>query len=174
MHHVGHEVDVTTYPWCRAGVADQRGQGCQRDRCDNPETRRCRPKDQNAKQQRERQPHAPHQSETRVEQHRPGAAMQTDIGQGGTENVGCQQRQPGRPRKRCNGEREPCQDIELVAKRCEIPPDFSAGWFCHKHQKGDRSACQQCRGKMQAADQGQWIEHQQMSRVVRLIAQRGR
>ena len=33
-------MDVTTYPRRRAGMADQRGQGCQRDRCDNPETRR--------------------------------------------------------------------------------------------------------------------------------------
>ena len=57
------------------------------------------------------------------------------------------------PEQRCNGEREPCQDIELVAKRREIAPDFCAGRFCHEHQKGDRSACQQRRGKVKAADQ---------------------
>ena len=74
--------------------------------------------------------------------------MQTDIGQGCTENVGCQQRQPGRARKRCNGERKPCQDIELVAKRREIALEFSAGRFRHEHQKGDRSACQQRCGKV--------------------------
>jgi len=148
MHHVGHEVDVTTYPRRRAGVADQRGQCCQRKRRDDLETWRRRPKDQNAKQQRERQPHAPHQSEARVEQHRPGAAVQTDIGQGCTENVGCQQRQPGCARKRCNAKREPCQDIELVAKRREIALKFSAGRFCHEHQKDDRSARQQRCGKV--------------------------
>jgi hypothetical protein len=69
-------------------LTDQCGRGDQGECCGKLEGPRRRPEYQQTKQEREHQPRAPHESETCVEQHRPGARMQVNIDEGCAKNVG--------------------------------------------------------------------------------------
>ena len=75
MHHIGDEVEVSGRSRRGPGVTDQGWQGDQGDGCGKLKVLRRRPEYQQTKQERERQPHAPNQSEACLEQHRPGAPV---------------------------------------------------------------------------------------------------
>ena len=73
---------VSSNPRCGTGMADESGQGNQGGCCGELKTPCRRPEHQQTEQQREQQARAPHQTKACIEQHRPGAAVQINIGNG--------------------------------------------------------------------------------------------